>query len=262
MYSTAVVVLYSRWMRLSMKPSAWITSSVTHFNRYACFKLSEVLRGEMRCGVATVPKTCEEWGCSTKNNRDNELCFCCWYQWQAGVFLCRPTAHCGRNSAALTGGISSPTRHFHGPTGWKISGWVERIYVEHRLAIAVWPLATNVEYRTIGHLFGVSRSNVWTIVNKVYTSTVTKLMHRFIRLPAGDKLDEVVTGFRNRCFRSAEVLWTVPTFLPSQQWNTTQTTTTERDGIIYWCKTWLTMHIYLQMCILAGLDVCMMIGYT
>ena len=72
------------------------------------------------------------------------------------------------------------------------------ISVEHRVAIAVWRLATNVEYRTIGHLFGVSRSSVCMIVNEVCTAIVTKLMHRFIRLPTGAKLDEVVAGFRNR----------------------------------------------------------------
>ena len=72
------------------------------------------------------------------------------------------------------------------------------IAVEHRVAIAIWRLATNVEYRTIGHLFGVSKPSVCIIVNEVCSAIVTILMPRFIRLPTGGKSDEVVAGFRNR----------------------------------------------------------------
>ena len=34
------------------------------------------------------------------------------------------------------------------------------IPVEQRLALTLWLLATNADYRTIGHLFGVSKSAV------------------------------------------------------------------------------------------------------
>ena len=41
------------------------------------------------------------------------------------------------------------------------------ICVEKRVAITLWWLATNCEYRTIGHLFGVACGTVCVIVNEV-----------------------------------------------------------------------------------------------
>ena len=70
------------------------------------------------------------------------------------------------------------------------------ISVEQRMTIAIWHLATNAEYRTIGHLFGVSRSSVCGIVYEVCAAIVRQLMYCFIRLPTGDKLEEIVAGFR------------------------------------------------------------------
>ena len=72
------------------------------------------------------------------------------------------------------------------------------ISVEQRVAIAIWRLATNAEYRTIGHLFGVSRSSVCGIVNEVCAAIVSQMMHRFICLPTRDKLEEIVAGLRDR----------------------------------------------------------------
>ena len=48
------------------------------------------------------------------------------------------------------------------------------IYVEQRVAIATWRLATNAEYRTIGHLFGASRSSVCGIVYEVCAAIVNQ----------------------------------------------------------------------------------------
>ncbi|KAI0212315.1 hypothetical protein LSAT2_002792, partial [Lamellibrachia satsuma] len=72
------------------------------------------------------------------------------------------------------------------------------ISVAQRVAIATWRLATNDEYRTIGHLFGVSRSSVCGIVNEVCAAILSQMMHRFIRLPTRDKLEEIVAGFHDR----------------------------------------------------------------
>ena len=41
------------------------------------------------------------------------------------------------------------------------------IPLEQRVAIALWRLATNGDYRTIAHLFGVSRVSVCLIVRDV-----------------------------------------------------------------------------------------------
>ena len=73
--------------------------------------------------------------------------------------------------------------------GWKILEWEKSFYylcdklrpatarqdtklrraisVEKRVAITLWCLATCTEYRTIAHLFGVSRSTVCVIVHDV-----------------------------------------------------------------------------------------------
>ena len=36
------------------------------------------------------------------------------------------------------------------------------------------------------------------IVSEVCAAIVSQMMHRFIRLPTGDKLEEIVAGFRDR----------------------------------------------------------------
>ena len=47
------------------------------------------------------------------------------------------------------------------------------ITVEHRIAITLWCLAIPVEYRTVAHLFGVSRSTVREIVHETAQSIVS-----------------------------------------------------------------------------------------
>ena len=71
----------------------------------------------------------------------------------------------------------------------------EAISVEQRVAICTWCLATNVEYRTVAHLFGVSRSSVCLIVNNVCLAIVELLMSTHIQLPRNDEeLLELVRG--------------------------------------------------------------------
>ena len=41
------------------------------------------------------------------------------------------------------------------------------IPVVKRVAVTLWRLSTNLEYRTIDHLFGISRSTVCVIVHEV-----------------------------------------------------------------------------------------------
>ena len=64
------------------------------------------------------------------------------------------------------------------------------IPVEQRVALTLWYLATNTDYRTIGHLFGVSKATVCAAIVKV-------LLPRYIRVPAGDELKKVVEGFKD-----------------------------------------------------------------
>ena len=57
--------------------------------------------------------------------------------------------------------------------------------VETKVAIALWRLGTNVEYRTISHLLGVGISTACCIVYKVCQEIVHCLLHTYIKIPKG-----------------------------------------------------------------------------
>ena len=66
------------------------------------------------------------------------------------------------------------------------------VSVEKRVAITLWRMATNVEYRSIAHMFGVGRSTVGTVVLEVSQAIAEHLAPEFIRIAHGDELcDEV-----------------------------------------------------------------------
>ena len=69
------------------------------------------------------------------------------------------------------------------------------VSVERRVAITLWRLATNAEYRTIAHLFGVAKSTAWQVVNEVCSAVVRKLFRRYVCVPSGDNLSEIIQGF-------------------------------------------------------------------
>ena len=69
------------------------------------------------------------------------------------------------------------------------------IPTEKRVAITLWFYATGADYRTIGHLFGVSKSTVLLVVKSV-SSAILELLPQYIRLPTGDALREVIDGFK------------------------------------------------------------------
>ena len=72
------------------------------------------------------------------------------------------------------------------------------ISVETRVAIALWRLGTNVEYRTISHLFGVGISTACVIVHEVYRAIVDVLLKRYIRIPTGPQAMDIVRGFEHQ----------------------------------------------------------------
>ena len=67
--------------------------------------------------------------------------------------------------------------------------------VEKRVAITLWRMATNVEYRSIAHMFGVGRSTVGKVVLEVSQAITEHLAPEFIRIPHGDELCDVVRLF-------------------------------------------------------------------
>ena len=66
---------------------------------------------------------------------------------------------------------------------------------DKRVALTLWFFATGADYRTIAHLFGVSKSTVSLVVKDV-SSAILKLLPRYIRFPTEDALREVVDGFK------------------------------------------------------------------
>ncbi|XP_058478698.1 uncharacterized protein zgc:113227 [Solea solea] len=62
---------------------------------------------------------------------------------------------------------------------------------EKRVAIALWKLATGSEYRTIGHLFGVSVSTVCRCVQDFCTAAETLLVPEQIRFPDEENFKEM-----------------------------------------------------------------------
>ena len=67
--------------------------------------------------------------------------------------------------------------------------------VEERVAITLWRLGTNIEYRSLAHLFGVDLSTVCVAVHDVCTAIVDNLLERYIRIPTGSDAQAVVDGF-------------------------------------------------------------------
>ncbi len=74
----------------------------------------------------------------------------------------------------------------------------QAISVRKRIAVALWRLATNSDYRTIGHLFGISKASVCLIADEFCKAVADHLQPKYIRIPVGQELDTVVNNFRYR----------------------------------------------------------------
>ena len=68
------------------------------------------------------------------------------------------------------------------------------IGVDKHVAITLWKLATNIEYRTLSALFGIGRSTVGEIVIET-CQAIAKLLPRYVKIPRGDSLNKIVKGF-------------------------------------------------------------------
>ena len=67
--------------------------------------------------------------------------------------------------------------------------------VEQRVSVTLWRPATNAEYRTVAHWFGVARSTVCEIVDGVCAVIIRKLLRQYIAVPSGDNVSTIVWGF-------------------------------------------------------------------
>ena len=70
------------------------------------------------------------------------------------------------------------------------------ISTEQRVAITLWFLSTGSDYRTIGHLFGVSKSTVCVVTKEVCAAIVECLLPQYIKIPTGAALQENVEAFK------------------------------------------------------------------
>lgn len=69
---------------------------------------------------------------------------------------------------------------------------------EARVGICIWRLATNLEYRSISHLFGVGLSTCCLITQQVVTAINLVLKPKYIRLPTTPEMRVIVQGFRDK----------------------------------------------------------------
>ncbi|XP_003389956.1 PREDICTED: protein ANTAGONIST OF LIKE HETEROCHROMATIN PROTEIN 1-like [Amphimedon queenslandica] len=72
------------------------------------------------------------------------------------------------------------------------------IPVEKRVAISLWFMATGTDYRTIGHLFGVSKASVCLAIRQVCRAILTTLLERYIKWPSGENLKNIISGFKHK----------------------------------------------------------------
>ena len=69
------------------------------------------------------------------------------------------------------------------------------ISVEAKVAMALWRLATGIDYRSIGQLFGVGRCTCCKITHEVCQTILNVLLNRFIKIVTGERLEEVKQSF-------------------------------------------------------------------
>ena len=100
------------------------------------------------------------------------------------------------------------------------------IPIDKKIAMTLWFLSTGSEYRTVGHLFGVSKATVRITVNLVCCLISTVMLHDYVTVPSGAALIEVIEGFKKLGFPNALVLLMGHTY----QMSILLTTTTEKVG--------------------------------
>ena len=71
------------------------------------------------------------------------------------------------------------------------------IDVDKRVAITLWRLATNVDYRTLAQLFGIGRSSACTVTLDTCRA-IQKLMPKYVHIPTGEGMKRNVEGFSAR----------------------------------------------------------------
>ena len=71
----------------------------------------------------------------------------------------------------------------------------ECIPVEQRVALALWRLATNADYRSVAQLFGLRHSMVYEVFYECCSIIAEKLLPGYVQIPNGNDLKEIIEGF-------------------------------------------------------------------
>lgn len=74
----------------------------------------------------------------------------------------------------------------------------QAISARRRLAIVLNYLSSTAEYRAITNIFGVSISFVCSCIREVSTVIVQKMKTKFINIPKGEELDEVMRIYKDK----------------------------------------------------------------
>ena len=77
----------------------------------------------------------------------------------------------------------------------QVSRFRQPVCVRTRVTVTFWRLATNIEYQTIGELFGLGRSTVCEIIIDTCDAIAKHLAPQHIYMPNNESLREVVDGF-------------------------------------------------------------------
>lgn len=68
--------------------------------------------------------------------------------------------------------------------------------VEKRVAVTIYKLATNLEYMSLSNLFGIGVSTVCSIVVETCRVIADKFLSKYIYIPNGECLEEVVKDLK------------------------------------------------------------------
>lgn len=70
--------------------------------------------------------------------------------------------------------------------------------MEERIAVTLWFLSTGSGFRSVAWLFGISKSSEKVIVREMCDAIVNVLQRKFIKIPTGEILNQVINGFEQQ----------------------------------------------------------------
>lgn len=78
------------------------------------------------------------------------------------------------------------------------SSYRQPLPVELQVAICLWRLATNLEFRCLSHLFGVVKLSAYMITQEVITAMNNNMRQNLIKLLTATELRAVIQAFRDK----------------------------------------------------------------